>query len=156
MCLIYLQYVIIPTRRATAAAFQILVCHIFGDASSPFIVGLVFTYSYSDLQNLPFFFNPGKKLLLDFRCREAYHRFWFGDFPQLQVARIWTVRHTLYWSPRRILLSRLFVVPGVGSSQGHQSCCRQHTRSIYPVLVKLTFHISILSLSKIRILKFSI
>ena len=35
------QYVIIPTRRATAAAFQILVCHIFGDASSPFIVGLV-------------------------------------------------------------------------------------------------------------------
>lgn len=36
------QYVIIPTRRATAAAFQILVCHIFGDASSPFIVGLVF------------------------------------------------------------------------------------------------------------------
>ncbi|XP_045032367.1 protein spinster homolog 1 isoform X1 [Daphnia magna] len=36
-----LLYVIIPTRRATAAAFQILVCHIFGDASSPFIVGLI-------------------------------------------------------------------------------------------------------------------
>lgn len=63
MCFIYLQYVIIPTRRATAAAFQILVCHIFGDASSPFIVGLVFSYSPIHIQifrTYNFFLIPGK------------------------------------------------------------------------------------------------
>ena len=32
---------VVPTRRATAEAFQIIVFHMVGDASSPFIVGLV-------------------------------------------------------------------------------------------------------------------
>ena len=33
--------VIVPTRRATAEAMQILSQHLFGDASSPFIIGAV-------------------------------------------------------------------------------------------------------------------
>ncbi|XP_064460456.1 protein spinster homolog 1-like isoform X2 [Ornithodoros turicata] len=37
-----LLYTVIPTRRATAAAFQILISHLLGDAASPYIVGLLF------------------------------------------------------------------------------------------------------------------
>ncbi|XP_060077272.1 protein spinster homolog 1-like isoform X2 [Ylistrum balloti] len=36
-----LLYVVIPTRRSTAESVQILVSHAFGDAGSPYIVGLV-------------------------------------------------------------------------------------------------------------------
>uniref|UniRef100_A0A914VYE2 Uncharacterized protein n=1 Tax=Plectus sambesii TaxID=2011161 RepID=A0A914VYE2_9BILA len=35
------MYVFIPSRRSTASAFQILFCHLFGDAASPYIIGLV-------------------------------------------------------------------------------------------------------------------
>ena len=37
------QYVVIPTRRSSALAVQILMCHALGDAGSPYIVGLVST-----------------------------------------------------------------------------------------------------------------
>ncbi|XP_060077281.1 protein spinster homolog 1-like [Ylistrum balloti] len=36
-----LLYVVIPTRRALAAAGQIFLCHALGDAGSPYIIGLV-------------------------------------------------------------------------------------------------------------------
>jgi len=36
-----LMYIIIPTRRSTASAIQIFVMHLLGDASSPYIVGLI-------------------------------------------------------------------------------------------------------------------
>ncbi|XP_043282157.1 protein spinster isoform X2 [Venturia canescens] len=36
-----LLYVVIPTRRSTAEAFQILVAHAFGDAGSPYLIGVV-------------------------------------------------------------------------------------------------------------------
>ncbi|XP_012262388.2 protein spinster isoform X2 [Athalia rosae] len=36
-----LLYVVIPTRRSTAEAFQILVAHALGDAGSPYIVGVI-------------------------------------------------------------------------------------------------------------------
>jgi len=36
-----LQYVVIPTRRSTAEAFQILIAHALGDAGSPYLIGLV-------------------------------------------------------------------------------------------------------------------
>ena len=36
-----LFYVVIPTRRSTAEALQILVSHLFGDAGSPYLIGLV-------------------------------------------------------------------------------------------------------------------
>ncbi|XP_032786520.2 protein spinster homolog 1 isoform X2 [Daphnia magna] len=36
-----LLYVVIPTRRATAAGFFIFIYHAFGDALSPYIIGLV-------------------------------------------------------------------------------------------------------------------
>ncbi|XP_076673784.1 lysolipid transporter protein spinster isoform X2 [Andrena cerasifolii] len=36
-----LMYVVIPTRRSTAAAFQILIAHAFGDAGSPYLIGLI-------------------------------------------------------------------------------------------------------------------
>ena len=35
------QYVVIPTRRSTAEAVQILISHAFGDASSPYLMGMV-------------------------------------------------------------------------------------------------------------------
>lgn len=36
-----MQYIIIPTRRSTAEAVQILVSHLLGDAGSPWLVGEV-------------------------------------------------------------------------------------------------------------------
>ncbi|XP_034942210.1 protein spinster isoform X3 [Chelonus insularis] len=36
-----LLYVVIPTRRSTAEAFQILVAHALGDAGSPYLIGLM-------------------------------------------------------------------------------------------------------------------
>ncbi|XP_058121527.1 protein spinster [Anopheles ziemanni] len=36
-----LLYVVVPTRRSTAEAFQILISHAFGDAGSPYFVGLM-------------------------------------------------------------------------------------------------------------------
>ena len=35
------QYVIFPTRRATAKAIQLVFNHVLGDAASPFVIGLV-------------------------------------------------------------------------------------------------------------------
>uniref|UniRef100_A0A8C7USW3 Protein spinster homolog 1 n=1 Tax=Oncorhynchus mykiss TaxID=8022 RepID=A0A8C7USW3_ONCMY len=36
-----LLYVVVPTRRATAEAFQIVLSHLLGDAGSPYLIGLV-------------------------------------------------------------------------------------------------------------------
>ncbi|XP_056100609.1 protein spinster homolog 3 isoform X1 [Rhinichthys klamathensis goyatoka] len=36
-----LLYVVVPTRRATAEALQIMVCHLFGDAGSPYLIGAI-------------------------------------------------------------------------------------------------------------------
>ncbi|KAI7803580.1 protein spinster homolog 1 [Triplophysa rosa] len=36
-----LLYVVIPTRRSTAEAFQIVLSHLFGDAVSPYLIGVV-------------------------------------------------------------------------------------------------------------------
>ncbi|VDN27969.1 unnamed protein product [Cylicostephanus goldi] len=36
-----LMYVIVPNRRATATAIQSLFSHLFGDASSPYIIGFI-------------------------------------------------------------------------------------------------------------------
>lgn len=36
-----LLYVVVPTRRSTAEAFQILISHALGDAGSPYLVGVV-------------------------------------------------------------------------------------------------------------------
>ncbi|XP_013098688.1 protein spinster isoform X2 [Stomoxys calcitrans] len=36
-----LLYVVVPTRRSTAEAFQILISHALGDAGSPFLVGVL-------------------------------------------------------------------------------------------------------------------
>lgn len=36
-----MQYVVVPTRRSTAEAFQILISHALGDAGSPYLVGAV-------------------------------------------------------------------------------------------------------------------
>lgn len=41
--MVILQYVVVPTRRSTAEAFQILISHMFGDAGSPYLVGLLST-----------------------------------------------------------------------------------------------------------------
>uniref|UniRef100_A0A914WD37 Major facilitator superfamily (MFS) profile domain-containing protein n=1 Tax=Plectus sambesii TaxID=2011161 RepID=A0A914WD37_9BILA len=36
-----LLYIVVPTRRATASAFQILISHLLGDAASPYVIGLI-------------------------------------------------------------------------------------------------------------------
>ena len=36
-----LLYVVVPTRRSTAEALQILFSHLFGDAGSPYLIGMV-------------------------------------------------------------------------------------------------------------------
>uniref|UniRef100_A0A6Q2XZZ8 Major facilitator superfamily (MFS) profile domain-containing protein n=1 Tax=Esox lucius TaxID=8010 RepID=A0A6Q2XZZ8_ESOLU len=36
-----LLYVVVPTRRATAEALQIMVCHLLGDAGSPYLIGTI-------------------------------------------------------------------------------------------------------------------
>ncbi|XP_042561800.1 protein spinster homolog 3 [Clupea harengus] len=36
-----LLYVVVPTRRATAEALQIMVCHLLGDAGSPYLLGAI-------------------------------------------------------------------------------------------------------------------
>jgi MFS transporter, Spinster family, sphingosine-1-phosphate transporter len=38
---LFTQYVVVPTRRSTAEAFQILISHAFGDAGSPYFVGVL-------------------------------------------------------------------------------------------------------------------
>lgn len=35
------QYVVVPTRRSTAEALQIVVSHLLGDAGSPYLIGVV-------------------------------------------------------------------------------------------------------------------
>ena len=35
------QYVVVPTRRSTAEALQILISHALGDAGSPYLIGIV-------------------------------------------------------------------------------------------------------------------
>jgi len=36
-----LLYVIHPNKRSIASAFNILICHLFGDAGSPYVIGAV-------------------------------------------------------------------------------------------------------------------
>ena len=51
-----LQYVVVPTRRGSASAIQILISHLFGDAGSPYLIGLVsLRVSFCNFAN---FFNP--------------------------------------------------------------------------------------------------
>lgn len=35
------HYVVLPNRRSTAGAFQILISHLLGDAGSPYIIGVI-------------------------------------------------------------------------------------------------------------------
>lgn len=42
----FLQYVVVPPRRSTAEAFQILISHMLGDAGSPYLVGVVSFMNY--------------------------------------------------------------------------------------------------------------
>uniref|UniRef100_A0A3P8SCE8 Protein spinster homolog 1 n=1 Tax=Amphiprion percula TaxID=161767 RepID=A0A3P8SCE8_AMPPE len=37
----FFQYVVVPTRRSTAEALQIVVSHLLGDAGSPYLIGVV-------------------------------------------------------------------------------------------------------------------
>lgn len=41
LSLSFFQYVVIPTRRSTAEAFQIVLSHLLGDAVSPYLIGVV-------------------------------------------------------------------------------------------------------------------
>lgn len=63
----FFQYVVTPTRRSSAEAFQILISHMFGDAGSPYLIGVVSAGKYYHLPvcdfvltrdwSFPFLFN---------------------------------------------------------------------------------------------------
>ncbi|XP_033208580.1 protein spinster [Belonocnema kinseyi] len=61
-----LLYVVIPTRRSTAEAFQILIAHALGDAGSPYLIGLISEYVKSSIsaQAIP---GDAKSDLIEFR-----------------------------------------------------------------------------------------
>lgn len=42
----FAQYVVIPTRRATAVALQSFTSHLLGDAGSPYLIGFVSKKDY--------------------------------------------------------------------------------------------------------------
>ncbi|KAL2076781.1 hypothetical protein ACEWY4_027622 [Coilia grayii] len=42
-----LLYVVVPTRRSTAEAFQIVLSHLLGDAGSPYLIGVVRTHTHT-------------------------------------------------------------------------------------------------------------
>jgi len=44
------QYVVIPTRRSTAEAVQILMSHLLGDAGSPYLIGVVMSTLFGLVQ----------------------------------------------------------------------------------------------------------
>ena len=46
---------VVPTRRGSASAIQILISHLFGDAGSPYLIGLVSLFCILEAAN---FFNP--------------------------------------------------------------------------------------------------
>ncbi|SPP73967.1 protein spinster [Drosophila guanche] len=48
-----LLYVVVPTRRSTAEAFQILISHALGDAGSPYLVGAMSEVIMKHLRNHP-------------------------------------------------------------------------------------------------------
>ena len=39
--ILFPQYTVIPTRRGTAEAIQILISHMIGDAGSPYLIGVI-------------------------------------------------------------------------------------------------------------------
>ncbi|XP_049873486.1 protein spinster isoform X3 [Pectinophora gossypiella] len=47
------MYVVIPPRRATAEAFQILISHMFGDAGSPYLVGVISEFLKRSMSDYP-------------------------------------------------------------------------------------------------------
>ncbi len=53
-----------PTRRGTAEAFQILISHAFGDAGSPYLVGVVSEAIKNVLRTASHASNFGKELVI--------------------------------------------------------------------------------------------
>ncbi|XP_018904205.1 protein spinster isoform X2 [Bemisia tabaci] len=53
-----LLYVVAPTRRSTAEALQILISHAFGDAGSPYLIGLLSEFFQKTLASSPALFGP--------------------------------------------------------------------------------------------------
>ena len=51
-----LLYVIHPNKRSIASAFNILVCHLFGDAGSPYVIGAVSYYDSVYINSFTFLF----------------------------------------------------------------------------------------------------
>lgn len=50
-----LQYIVIPNRRSTAEALQVMFIHLLGDCGSPYIVGAVRCFSLLSLCLIPGF-----------------------------------------------------------------------------------------------------
>ncbi|KAL7735946.1 hypothetical protein ACLKA6_002383 [Drosophila palustris] len=53
-----LLYVVLPTRRSTAEAFQILISHALGDAGSPYLVGAISVAIKGHLSSQPKMISP--------------------------------------------------------------------------------------------------
>jgi MFS transporter, Spinster family, sphingosine-1-phosphate transporter len=46
-----LIYVIYPTKRSLASSMNMLICHVLGDASSPYIIGAVSVFFFNSFLN---------------------------------------------------------------------------------------------------------
>ena len=61
--MIYFQYVLVPTRRATGEAVQLMLCHALGEAGAPYIIGVMAGTIENNLVGEPSK-NPSKVLKL--------------------------------------------------------------------------------------------
>ena len=67
------QYVVVPSRRSSAEAFQLLAAHAFGEAGAPYLVGLM-----ADA------FESG----MDYEHQEEYE-YWAMQARRTRIAKFW-------------------------------------------------------------------
>lgn len=134
----------IPTRRTTAEAFQILVCHVLGDATSPFVIGLVtFSIHFTRRTSLRV------SSFIDFRCHSTHRRLFIRDLPEFQIPRIRSLRCPLHRSGGRTVILGQLLVPGGRSCQSQPGHRRRYARPDRPLLVLFCFFL-VLSTSYLR------
>ena len=83
------QYIIIPTRRSTAEAVQILFSHLFGDAGSPYLIGVVSKMCNTIQEHFQVPKTKHSLICNAFKISDAIHvsdAKWMNDFLSLQYA----------------------------------------------------------------------
>ena len=83
-----LLYTIYPSKRSIASAFNILICHLFGDAGSPYVIGLViylciYNISLDNIRFDDFFYHIFK---ISDSLRSGKPDTFYNKFTSLQMA----------------------------------------------------------------------